>query len=570
MFRMGASPVRSPKGIGAMATHSHLVSPKARRQPTGLDVYLVLTTMVGLVLLVRLLPAAAGAAKQADLSFWVLAACVLPAELIRIPVWRRKPAYQFTMSRPFALALLTGWGIPLAVVVFMIASVVSDLIHRKPALRVGFNAGQYALSIAAAGWVYHQLGGRPPLGLEQVPAFVAATIVLVVVNRLLVRVAVTLLERRPPTPAALLADTQVELVEGAVQFSMVLVALLVAEHRLVLPAVLALPALPIYVAGRAADRAEALSRKYAEQLLHYRHLFVVADRFRRQAEAGSGVNSLQLAAMALDLRASTAMLKGLLGTVSREAERRDLDWLEGLARNGVEQAEELAGKLDQLQTTAAVPRAEPERQYVDAAELVEVAEQLAKTICEGRPVVAEAPSDSLPVYVVQDEILDVLGNLVLNAHRYAPPLTPIHLIAGREGDRVFLAVEDDGVNVPPGRRERVFGQGLELGAGFHTDSSLAHGVAMARQLAHANSGELRSIGPDDAGRIRFELVLPLARMTDPGGSLAILSPGHPDLSGPHGDLAQPSPGAQHGSRAKHEGRLPKTRGKGLTLPSRKP
>lgn len=507
-----------------MASHAHLAVRDRRRRLTRLDVWVALVSLAGFSLLVWLLPRAVNAAQDADLSFWILAFCVLPAELVRIPVWRRNAVYQFTMSRPFALALLTGWGVPLTVVVFTIASVVSDLVHRKPARRILFNAGQYALSIAAAGSVYHLLGGRPPLGLAQVPAFVAATVVLVLVNRLLVRVAVTLAEHRPLTLHSLLAERQVELLEGAVQFSMVLVALLVAEHRLILPVVLALPALPIWVAGRAAHRAEALSRDYAEQTLHYRHLFVVADRFRRQAEAGAGVNTLQLATTALDLRASTAMLKGLLGTIAREAEQHGLAYLKALATNGVEHTDQLADKLHQLQLTAAAPRGEPERQHIDAAELVDVAEQLAKTICADRPVVAEAPSDALPVYVNQDEILDLLGNLILNAHRYAPPQTPIRLVAGREGDRVILAVEDDGIAAPPERRERVFDEQVALGAGPDAGGSLAHGVAMARQLAHANGGELRWVDATAVGRVRFELVLPLAS-ADRGGH-----PGPPPLT----------------------------------------
>ena len=504
-----------------MARHSHVAFLRASRRLTGLDVWVALVTIGGFVLFVRVLSEAAAAARHADLSFWVLAACVLPAELIRVPVWRRNAVYQIVMSRPFVLALLTGWGVPLTVAVFMVASVVSDLLHRKTPVRISFNAGQYALSIAAAGAVYEVLGGHPPLGLRQVPAFLAATVVLVLVNRVLVRVAVTLSERRPLTPVSLLEGTQVELVEGTIQFSLVLVALLVAEHRLVLPLVLALPALPIYVAGRAANRAEALSRDYAKQLLHYRHLFVVADRFRRQAEAGSGVNSLQLAAMALDLRASTAMLKGLLGTISREAERRHLDWLQGLAGNGVEHAEQLVDKLEQLQTTAATQRGEPERQYVDAAELVDVAEQLAKTICAGRPVVAVAPSDSLPVRVNQDEILDILGNLVLNAHRYAPSETAIQLSAVRQGNQVVLSVEDEGIEVPPEERERIFElprlEEPQLDGDLHPpDQRLGHGLAMARQLAHANGGELRAVDPGDtAGRARFELRLPLAHQPVP-------------------------------------------------------
>ena len=330
-----------------MASQFRLPFSRARHSTTSsLDGYMILVALVGLGLCTILLPHALGDLADVDLSFWVLAACVLPAEVIRIPVWRRGAVNQITMSRPFALALLIGWGTPLTIVVFVVASIASDVIYRKPALRIPFNAGQYALSIGAAGAVYQALGGRPSLTLAQVPAFITAAVVLMLVNRLLVRIAVALYEHKTITISYLLLEAQVELVEGGVQFSIVLVALLVADHRLVLPVVLALPAVPIFVAGRAAERAEELSRKYAEESLHYRHLFVVADRFRRQADAGGAINSMQLSALALDLRASTSILRGLLRSISREAERRDLDWLQALAGNGVEHAKLLSGKLD--------------------------------------------------------------------------------------------------------------------------------------------------------------------------------------------------------------------------------
>jgi signal transduction histidine kinase len=496
--------------IGVMASPFQLPFSRARRSPSTLDTYVGFVVLAGLLVCGLQLGDAIAVARHADLTFWVLAACVLPAEILRITTWQRGAANQVTMSRPFALALLTGWGAPVTVVVFVIASVITDLIHRKPAVRIPFNAAQYALSISVAGVVYQALGGRPSLALAQVPAFIAAALVLILVNRLLVRIAVALHEQRSMSIGYLLAEAQVELVEGAVQFSIVLVALLVAEHRLVLPVVLALPAVPIFVAGRAAERAEALSREYAEQLLRYRHLFVVADRFRRQADAGGGVNSAQLAAVALDLRASTSMLKGLLGTITSEAERQQLSWLRELAGNGVEHTDQLAGKLEQLQQASTSPRPTSVRERIDATDLVRVAEQLARTICQGRPVVVEAPAKRLPVCVNQDEVLDVLGNLVLNAHRFAPPLTPIRLVVDVEVGHALLAVEDDGVDVTPEQRERIFDQEIQRDGGLRTGGGLAHGVAMARQLAHANGGELRPVDPEEAdGRARFELSLPL-------------------------------------------------------------
>lgn len=517
-----------------MASHFQVPFSRARRSPSTLDIYVGIVVLAGLLVCGALLADAVAVARHGELTFWVLAACVLPAEIMRITIWQRGAAHQITMSRPFALVLLTGWGVPVTVVVFVIASVVADLIHRRPPVRIPFNAAQYALSIAAAGAVYQALGGRPSLALAQVPAFIAAAVVLILVNRLLVRMAVALHEQRTITIGYLMSEAQVELVEGAVQFSIVLVALLVAEHRLVLPVVLALPAVPIFVAGRAAERAEALSRDYAEQALRYRHLFVVAERFRRQADSGGAINSVQLAAVALDLRASTSMLKGLLGTITNEAERQQLGWLQDLAGNGVEHTDQLAGKLEQLQQAGPPPRATAEHEHIDATDLVRVAEQLARTICQGRPVVVDAPAERLPVCVNQDEVLDVLGNLVLNAHRFAPPLTPIHLVVGVEGGHVVLAVEDDGVEVTPEQRERIFDEEVQRDGGRLRGGGLAHGVAMARQLAHANGGELRAVDPERAdGKARFELSLPLEPASaldkapesqDPGGA-----PRHPEV-----------------------------------------
>ncbi len=243
-----------------MASQFQLPFSRVRRSLSTLDLYLILVALAGLAAFLPMLPRVRGELGSADLTFWVLAACVLPAEIIRFTINSRYGGNQVTLSRPFALAMLTGWGAPSTVVVFIVASVISDLIDRKPTLRILFNAGQYTLSIVAAGAAYTALGGRPSLGLAQVPAFIAAAAVLIFLNHLLVRIAVTLYEQRPLIVAILVGVDRVQLLEGAVQIGVVLVALWVAGHQLVLAAVLALPALPLVAAGRATARVEILSR----------------------------------------------------------------------------------------------------------------------------------------------------------------------------------------------------------------------------------------------------------------------------------------------------------------------
>jgi hypothetical protein len=101
---------------------------------------------------------------------------------------------------------------------------------------------------------------------------------------------------------------------------------------------------------------------------------------------------------------------------------------------------------------------------------------------------------------------------------------------------VALAVEDDGVDFTPEERERIFDQELALD-GARAGRSLSHGVAMARQLAHANGGELRTVEPEAAGgRARFELSLPLALEEAPEGR-------HAESSSPAGSHG-PAEGAE--------------------------
>lgn len=74
--------------IGAMASHFQLPFWRARR-PSTLDVYVGLVVLAGLLVCGALLGDAVSVARHADLTFWVLAACVLPAEVLRITIWQR-------------------------------------------------------------------------------------------------------------------------------------------------------------------------------------------------------------------------------------------------------------------------------------------------------------------------------------------------------------------------------------------------------------------------------------------------------------------------------------------------
>lgn len=87
-----------------------------------------------------------------------------------------------------------------------------------------------------------------------------------------------------------------------------------------------------------------------------------------------------------------------------------------------------------------------------------------------------------------------LWNLVENAAKYGAP--PITLSAARVGDRVILAVTDEGPGIAPAEREQVFApfyRGEARGAGPH---GVGLGLTLARRIAEVHGGAA-SVGPQD-------------------------------------------------------------------------
>jgi signal transduction histidine kinase len=106
-----------------------------------------------------------------------------------------------------------------------------------------------------------------------------------------------------------------------------------------------------------------------------------------------------------------------------------------------------------------------------------------------------------------DRIAQVLRNLVQNALQHGGPGGVVRVSATARGDRVRVAVDDDGPGIPPAERERVFDR-------FHrTDLSRTRrsggsglGLAIARAIVQAHGGRIwAEISPQGGARIAFEL-----------------------------------------------------------------
>jgi signal transduction histidine kinase len=112
----------------------------------------------------------------------------------------------------------------------------------------------------------------------------------------------------------------------------------------------------------------------------------------------------------------------------------------------------------------------------------------------------------LPVRVAPDAVLQVLGSLLDNACKYSSNQRLVRLLAERDGEYAVLAVEDEGVGIPPAERERVFERFTRLGK---DRTGLGLGLFIGRQLARAQGGDLVLADPRHSAGSRFELRLPL-------------------------------------------------------------
>jgi diguanylate cyclase (GGDEF)-like protein/PAS domain S-box-containing protein len=233
--------------------------------PTGSLVqrYAAMVSAVGLTILAVLmlgspLSGITGAASQ----FWLFLTFVWLGELLPVSVPTRREIKDVTTSTTFVFALLLSHGIAPAAVALATGSVAADLLRHKPVSRLAFNAGQYTLSVCAAGLVQMLLGPVRP-GPQGLLVTVTAGLAFFAANHVLVGVAVALAQRLR-VAEVLLDDLGFQLWTSAILLGMAPVVTVLATNDLILVPLLALPLAAVHLAAKGAVRADQ-RRAEAEQ-----------------------------------------------------------------------------------------------------------------------------------------------------------------------------------------------------------------------------------------------------------------------------------------------------------------
>jgi signal transduction histidine kinase len=114
----------------------------------------------------------------------------------------------------------------------------------------------------------------------------------------------------------------------------------------------------------------------------------------------------------------------------------------------------------------------------------------------------------------RERVREVLGNLVQNARRFAR--STIRIDVAERGDRVLVAVEEDGTGISEEERGRVFDRFSRGPRPRGSGSGL--GLAVARALVEADGGSIIA-GVSQLGGARFEVSYPRASAAAPASTL---------------------------------------------------
>jgi two-component system sensor histidine kinase KdpD len=206
-------------------------------------------------------------------------------------------------------------------------------------------------------------------------------------------------------------------------------------------------------------------------------------------------------------------------TIHTETLRRKAAADAGLkeAANGIAgETDRLRRRIDNLLSMARLEagKATPRREPTPPADLFRAVRENLPLVLESRLVTVHVDDDCPDANVDPSLALEILVNLIENAHRVSPPDTPLDLVARThpiDAGQVRIEVLDRGPGVPAGVADA---DGNLLPGATSDVAQRGLGLEIARSLAAANGGTI-GITPRQGGGTTARLDLPAAPLPIP-------------------------------------------------------
>jgi two-component system sensor histidine kinase KdpD len=219
-----------------------------------------------------------------------------------------------------------------------------------------------------------------------------------------------------------------------------------------------------------------------------------------------------LTSLSHDLRTPLAAILGTASSLRRYADQYGPQEREELLATLQEEAERLnrfvANLLDmtRLEAGAIVPHLE----LLDIGEIIGAALNRAAPLLVRHRVEVEIDPD-LPMLPLDAALFEqVLVNLLDNAAKYAPPDSRIDVRARRAGERIEIAIIDEGPGIPPADLERVFDKFYRVHARDRRRAGTGLGLAICRGFVEALGGRIVADNRRDRSGAVVTITLPVA------------------------------------------------------------
>ena len=258
------------------------------------------------------------------------------------------------------------------------------------------------------------------------------------------------------------------------------------------------------------DNAEMV-REYAEKDREARALAQVNEELRRLDE----LKSEFLAMVSHELRTPLTAIVGYSRLLLRQAHGtltpKQLEHQEAIFR-GAQRLNDLINDLLDVSRLEAgrielMPRALDLRHIVEQVGTVVTAAAQARRIHIRTVLAADLPS----VQADPSRLQQILVNLVGNAVKFSTPGGEVRILAGRQREQLWVAVEDDGVGIAKDELGRIWDPFYQVEAPMrrrHGGSGL--GLAIVRRLVELHGGIVRAESEGEGRGSRFTFTLPVA------------------------------------------------------------
>jgi signal transduction histidine kinase len=134
---------------------------------------------------------------------------------------------------------------------------------------------------------------------------------------------------------------------------------------------------------------------------------------------------------------------------------------------------------------------------------------------EGVALVAGRSGARMSVLGDADRLMQIITNLLGNALGHTPSGGSVTVMTGHEGDIVWVEVNDTGPGIPEGEHERIFerfyrGAQAAPSTDRHVRAGRGIGLTIARSLARAHGGDVRSLHRVPGTGATFRITIPAA------------------------------------------------------------